>query len=91
MRQRRLGTGGPSVGAVCLGCMGMTYAYGPGERDDAQSVAVLGRAVELGVTLIDTADVYGPFDNEELVGGTVWPPRTGGAGHEGWAEARPAR
>ena len=68
MRQRRLGAGGPTVGAVGLGCMGMTYAYGPGERDDAESQAVLHRAVELGVTFLDTADVYGPFTNEELVG-----------------------
>jgi aryl-alcohol dehydrogenase-like predicted oxidoreductase len=48
--------------------MGMSWAYGAGERDDEQSVAVIRRALDLGVTLIDTADVYGPFINEELVG-----------------------
>lgn len=65
---RRLGSAGPQVGAVGLGCMGMSWAYGAAERDDDQSVAVLHRALELGVTCIDTADVYGPFTNEELVG-----------------------
>jgi aryl-alcohol dehydrogenase-like predicted oxidoreductase len=65
---RRLGAGGPEVGAVGLGCMGMSWAYTSGERDDERSIAVIRRAVELGVTLIDTADVYGPFTNEELVG-----------------------
>ena len=65
---RRLGTDGPEVGAIGLGCMGMSWAYGAGERDDAQSREVLRRALDLGVTLIDTADVYGPFTNEELVG-----------------------
>ncbi|MFC5183923.1 aldo/keto reductase [Actinomadura harenae] len=62
------GIGGLSVGAVGLGCMGMTFAYTAGERDDAESVRVIHRAVELGATLIDTSDVYGPFTNEELVG-----------------------
>jgi aryl-alcohol dehydrogenase-like predicted oxidoreductase len=65
---RRLGLDGPEVGAVGLGCMGMSWAYGAGERDDETSVRVIRRALELGVTLIDTADVYGPFINEELVG-----------------------
>ena len=65
---RTLGTSGPSVGPVGLGCMGMSWAYGASERDDAQSVQVLRRALDLGVTLIDTADVYGPFTNEDLVG-----------------------
>jgi len=65
---RELGDGGPAVGAVGLGCMGMSWAYGAAERDDAQSREVLRRALDLGVTLIDTADVYGPFTNEELVG-----------------------
>jgi len=48
--------------------MGMSWAYGAGERDDSESRAVLRRALDLGVTLVDTADVYGPFSNEELVG-----------------------
>jgi aryl-alcohol dehydrogenase-like predicted oxidoreductase len=65
---RTLGPAGPVVGAVGLGCMGMSWAYGGGERDDARSVDVVRRALDLGVTLIDTADVYGPFHNEELVG-----------------------
>jgi aryl-alcohol dehydrogenase-like predicted oxidoreductase len=65
---RTLGPGGPAVGAIGLGCMGMSWAYNPEERDDERSIAVIRRAIELGVTLIDTADVYGPFTNETLVG-----------------------
>ena len=65
---RTLGPAGPEVGAVGLGCMGMSWAYGAAERDDEVSRTVLRRALDLGVTLIDTADVYGPFTNEELVG-----------------------
>jgi len=68
MTTRTLGADGPSVGAVGLGCMGMSWAYGAAERDDSVSREVLRRALDLGVTLIDTADVYGPFTNEELVG-----------------------
>jgi len=68
MRRRRLGPDGTEVGAIGLGCMGMSAAYSSAERDDAESVAVIRRAVDLGMTLIDTADVYGPFTNEELVG-----------------------
>ncbi|MFC1409664.1 aldo/keto reductase [Streptacidiphilus sp. N1-12] len=68
MRSTALGSKGPQVGAIGLGCMGMTHAYDPAGRDDAVSAAVVREAVELGVTLIDTADVYGPFTNEELVG-----------------------
>ena len=68
MRRRRLGPDGTEVGAIGLGCMGMSWAYSSAERDDAESVAVIHRAVDLGMTLIDTADVYGPFTNEELVG-----------------------
>ena len=51
-----------------LGCMGMTWAYDTGARDEARSTAVIQRAIDLGVTLIDTADMYGPYTNEELVG-----------------------
>ncbi|MEA2150563.1 MAG: hypothetical protein QOD69_2393 [Solirubrobacteraceae bacterium] len=65
---RTLGPGGPQVGAIGLGCMGMSWAYNPEDRDDERSIGVIHRALELGVTLIDTADVYGPFTNEELVG-----------------------
>ena len=68
MRNTALGSKGPQVGAVGLGCMGMTHAYDPAGRDDAVSISVIHEAVDLGVTLIDTADVYGPFTNEELVG-----------------------
>jgi aryl-alcohol dehydrogenase-like predicted oxidoreductase len=56
------------VGAVGLGCMGMTWAYGVDARDETESIAVVHRAIDLGVTLLDTADMYGPFTNEELVG-----------------------
>ncbi len=65
---RTLGAAGPEVGAVGLGCMGMSWAYSPADRDDDASVGVIQRALDLGVTLIDTSDVYGPFHNEELVG-----------------------
>jgi aryl-alcohol dehydrogenase-like predicted oxidoreductase len=65
---RALGDGGPQVGAIGLGCMGMSWAYNPEQRDDERSIAVIHRALELGVTLIDTADVYGPYTNERLVG-----------------------
>ncbi|MCU1692792.1 MAG: aldo/keto reductase family oxidoreductase [Frankiales bacterium] len=68
MEQRTLGTSGPRVGAVGLGCMGMSWAYGAEQRDDDVSLQVVRRALDLGVTLIDTADVYGPFVNEQLVG-----------------------
>lgn len=69
MRTRRIGAHGPEVGVVGLGCMGMTYAYDMGgARDDDTSVSVIHMAIEHGMTLIDTADMYGPFDNEELVG-----------------------
>lgn len=68
MEQRILGSSGLKVGAVGLGCMGMSFAYSAGARDDAESIRVIHRAIDLGVTLIDTADVYGPFTNEELVG-----------------------
>lgn len=68
MPQRSLGPDGPAVGAVGLGCMGMSWAYGSAERDDTASIDVVRRALDLGATLIDTADVYGPFTNEELVG-----------------------
>jgi aryl-alcohol dehydrogenase-like predicted oxidoreductase len=59
---------GVAVGALGLGCMGMTHAYTIGERDEQESIRVIHRALDLGITLIDTSDVYGPFTNEELVG-----------------------
>ena len=69
MRTTTLGTNGPEVGVIGLGCMGMSYAYDMASgRDEGTSVSVIRGAVELGVTLVDTADVYGPYTNEELVG-----------------------
>ena len=68
MRQRALGQG-LRVSALGLGCMGMSQSYGPG--DDEESIATIRRALELGVTLIDTADMYGPFTNEQLVGRAI--------------------
>jgi aryl-alcohol dehydrogenase-like predicted oxidoreductase len=68
MRGTMLGTSGPEVGVVGLGCMGMSWAYDELGRDDTASVDVIHRAVDLGCTLIDTADMYGPFTNEALVG-----------------------
>jgi len=68
MRTRTLGQG-LTVSAQGLGCMGMSEFYGPG--DEAESLATIHRALDLGVTLLDTADMYGPFTNEELVGRAV--------------------
>ncbi|WP_104053402.1 MULTISPECIES: aldo/keto reductase [unclassified Arthrobacter] len=69
MRTTTLGINGPEVGVIGLGCMGMTYAYDMNaERDEETSISVIRGAIELGATLIDTADVYGPYTNEELVG-----------------------
>ncbi len=59
---------GREVGAIGLGCMGMSWAYGANDRDDARSIDVIHHALELGVTLLDTSDAYGPHTNEELVG-----------------------
>ncbi|MBJ7532850.1 aldo/keto reductase [Rhodomicrobium vannielii ATCC 17100] len=66
MEKRKLGTQGLEVSALGLGCMGMSYAYGAG--DDAESIAVIHHALDLGITLFDTAEMYGPFTNEVLVG-----------------------
>lgn len=66
MQKRKLGSTGIEVGAIGLGCMGMSWAYG--QPDEAEGVRVIHRAIELGVTLFDTADAYGPFTNEALVG-----------------------
>jgi aryl-alcohol dehydrogenase-like predicted oxidoreductase len=73
MKQRKLGRGGPLVSALGLGCMGMSDFYGG--RDEEESVATLNRALELGVTFFDTADVYGPYTNEELIGRVLKPHR----------------
>jgi aryl-alcohol dehydrogenase-like predicted oxidoreductase len=66
MEIRKLGTQGLAVPAIGLGCMGMSDFYGP--ADEAESLATLQRALALGVTFLDTADMYGPFKNEELLG-----------------------
>lgn len=69
MNQRRLGTSGLTVSALGLGCMGMSEFYG--DRDETESVATIHRALELGCTFLDTADAYGPYTNEELVGRAI--------------------
>ena len=66
MKQRTLGTQGLTVSALGLGCMGMSEFYGA--RDDAESIATIHRALDLGVTFLDTADMYGAGENERLVG-----------------------
>ena len=66
MNDRTLGRDGPTVSALGLGCMGMSEFYGP--TDDEQSIATIHRALDLGITLLDTSDAYGPYTNEQLVG-----------------------
>jgi aryl-alcohol dehydrogenase-like predicted oxidoreductase len=72
MESRKLGTQGLEVSALGLGCMGLSYAYGA-RADESQATALLQRAVELGVTFFDTAEMYGPFENEVLVGKALKP------------------
>lgn len=69
MKRRLLGYEGPSVSAIGLGCMGMSQSYGAG--DETESIATIHRALELGIDFLDTADVYGPHTNEELVGRAI--------------------
>jgi aryl-alcohol dehydrogenase-like predicted oxidoreductase len=69
MRTTTLGSAGPQVGVIGLGCMGLTSTYDLGSpRDEETTIGVIRQALDLGMTLIDTADIYGPFTNEELVG-----------------------
>src|SRR5918994_440669 len=68
MEKRTLGIGGLTVPAIGFGCMGMSQSYAPNRGDRQQMIALLRTAVDRGVTFFDTAEVYGPFVNEELVG-----------------------
>jgi aryl-alcohol dehydrogenase-like predicted oxidoreductase len=72
MQKRKLGKSGLEVSAIGLGCMGMSFGYGPA-ADKQQAISVIRAAVERGVTFFDTAEVYGPFTNEELVGEALAP------------------
>lgn len=72
MQKRPLGKSGLEVSAIGLGCMGMSYGYGPA-ADKKEMLALIHAAVERGVTFFDTAEVYGPYVNEELVGEALAP------------------
>ncbi len=72
MQKRKLGKNGLEVSAIGLGCMGMTFSYGP-PADKKAMISLIRTAVERGVTFFDTAEVYGPFNNEELVGEALAP------------------
>ena len=74
MQKRKLGKSGLEVSAIGLGCMGMSFSYGP-PKDKQEMISLIRKAVELGVTFFDTAEVYGPFTNEELVGEALAPLR----------------
>ena len=101
MEMRQLGNSGPEVSAIGLGCMGMNHHRGPAP-DRAEMIALIRAAVERGVTFFDTAEVYGPFTNEELVGEALQPCRKGvviatkfgfdlGPGGSGGLNSRPER
>src|SRR6476659_9766649 len=72
MEKRHLGKSGLEVSAIGLGCMGLSFGYGPAVAKQ-QGISLIRSAVELGVTFFDTAEVYGPFTNEELVGEALAP------------------
>jgi aryl-alcohol dehydrogenase-like predicted oxidoreductase len=90
MQKRKLGKSGLEVSALGLGCMGLSFSYGP-PVEKAQGIKVIRAAVDLGVTFFDTAEVYGPFTNEELVGEALAPVRGQVviATKFGWAPAAP--
>src|ERR1700741_5162473 len=82
MKKRELGRNNLEVSVIGLGCMGMSFSYGP-PKDKQEMISLLRKAVELGVTFFDTAEAYGPFTNEELVGEGLAPIRgKGGHGDE---------
>jgi aryl-alcohol dehydrogenase-like predicted oxidoreductase len=72
MQKRKLGNSNLEVSAIGLGCMGMSFAYGPA-KDKREMISLIADAVERGVTFFDTAEVYGPLVNEELVGDALAP------------------
>jgi aryl-alcohol dehydrogenase-like predicted oxidoreductase len=74
MQKRKLGKGNLEVSALGLGCMGMSFSYGP-PKDKQEMISVIRGAVDRGITFFDTAEVYGPFTNEELVGEALAPVR----------------
>jgi aryl-alcohol dehydrogenase-like predicted oxidoreductase len=74
MQKRKLGKGDLEVSAIGLGCMGMSFGYGP-PKDKQEMISLIRSAVERGVTFFDTAEVYGPLTNEELVGEALAPMR----------------
>src|SRR6188508_1471083 len=74
MKKRKLGKSGLEVSAIGLGCMGLSFGYGPAV-ENATGIALIRAAFERGVTLFDTAEAYGPFKNEELVGEALAPVR----------------
>src|SRR6202044_1850977 len=100
MQTRKLGTGGLEVSALGFGCMGMSFGYGP-PKDKKEMTALLHTAVDRGVTFFDTAEVYGPLINEELVGEALAPFRDrvviatkfgfkiGADGKQGGVDSRP--
>src|SRR6187455_3665943 len=72
MKKRKLGNSGLEVSALGLGCMGLSFGYGP-ETTKADAIKLIRRAYELGITFFDTAEAYGPNDNEELLGEALAP------------------